>query len=536
MNKRAGQRFWSMGTIIMLCLMLVLSACASNSGGKGNTTEQEQTNAVKETANTEQPATSSEPAKAEDEIVELDIFIDQYWWPVKDFEGSVSKEITKRTGVKLNVTIAADEKQLPLMIASGELPDLVATSDQWMRMSDPSLSHDWKSLIDEHAPHFEIDQERIAVNTMEDGNFYTIRNNFSTTEEWEKNKNYALLSGAGIAYRKDIAEEVGVTEINTLDDMLNLFDKVKQKYPEMIPLALNSFWKKHFFAWQFGAAWDHFDEQDGKIIHTLRTPELEKTYMFMNELYRRGFTNAENYALKNEDQTKALATSGKAFAYTWTTKVADALNAETEAQGMKWTNFPTKLSDEFRYIRMDTGWQGLFITKNNKNVAAAIKLAQFLMSEEGQRLSFYGIEGVDYNMSPDDGYPIYTFNYMSEEEKSKRGIAWGMLAGSAVHELISTYVPDSEEVVVRRQLMDNTEFNWAMGLIKSPPNDTEESVIATNIKTMIENEETKVYLAETEEEARQQFQKMVEQAEKMGMAKLEEWANKKYVESLKLFK
>ncbi|MCU6708683.1 hypothetical protein M6D81_08125 [Paenibacillus sp. J5C_2022] len=54
----------------------------------------------------------------------------------------------------------------------------------------------------------------------------------------------------------------------------------------------------------------------------------------------------------------------------------------------------------------------------------------------------------------------------------------------------------------REQLMANTTFNWAMGMVKTPPADSEESIIAANIKTMMANEEARIYLANSEEEAR----------------------------------
>ncbi|WP_262676344.1 hypothetical protein [Paenibacillus sp. J5C2022] len=50
--------------------------------------------------------------------------------------------------------------------------------------------------------------------------------------------------------------------------------------------------------------------------------------------------------------------------------------------------------------------------------------------------------------------------------------------------------------------MANTTFNWAMGMVKTPPADSEESIIAANIKTMMANEEARIYLANSEEEAR----------------------------------
>ncbi|WP_156922134.1 hypothetical protein [Cohnella thermotolerans] len=47
---------------------------------------------------------------------------------------------------------------------------------------------------------------------------------------------------------------------------------------------------------------------------------------------------------------------------------------------------------------------------------------------------------------------------------------------------------------------------------------------------MMKNEETKVFLAKSEEDAKTAYAAMVAQADKIGMAKLEKWANDKYAQ------
>ncbi|CAM3746227.1 extracellular solute-binding protein [Marinicrinis lubricantis] len=504
--------------LLMLVLLLTASMLAA-CGGNNNTANNNDSNAA------------GDGDSGSNDVVELDLFVDQPWWPLKDWSGKIPEEITKRTGIKLNVTVATDANQLPVMIASGDLPDLVVTYEQVKRMADPNISYAWQDLIDEYAPDFKIEPERIAVNTADDGKYYTIRNNFSTGQEWKDNETYALSNGAGIAYRADIVEKLGNPKIETLDDLTNLFQMVKDQYPDMIPLAVTvtPTWTKGYFAMQFGAG-DRFVEKDGKLVHALRTEELENMYMYMNELYRKGFINAENFAYKNEEQAEQLATSGKAFAYTWTTSGADAFNAVTKDQGMVWKELPMKINDDFAHVRYDTGWQGVFITKENKNPEASIKLMQFLMSEEGQQLAMWGIEGEDWNWSEDGGYPVFTYDRSNQELWNEMGVYyWGLLAGSAVTEALGNYVPGTEATKANQELSQLTTFEPEIGLVQ-PGADSQEQVILNNIDNMMTNEEVKVYLAPTAEEAKKAYDNMLSQAEKIGLSDLEAWANEEYVE------
>jgi putative aldouronate transport system substrate-binding protein len=199
--------------LIMLMVTLVFTlivGCSNNTNSSSNKTP-----ADVEKKTTEKNEVT-EPVK--EEVVELDLFVDHSWWPIKQWSGPIPEEITKRTGVKLNITVATDDKQLPLMIASGDLPDLIFTSDNAQRLSDPNLAYSWQELIDEYAPDFQPHPDKIAVNLAPDGKYYTIRNNFSPAEEWKAHEGYALQGGADVGYRKDIWEALGSPPVNTLED------------------------------------------------------------------------------------------------------------------------------------------------------------------------------------------------------------------------------------------------------------------------------------------------------------------------------
>lgn len=286
----------------------------------------------------------------------------------------------------------------------------------------------------------------------------------------------------------------------------------------MIPLALTTTatWSKGYFAQNFGAAISGLVERDGKMIYTLNTPQLKNMYLYMNELYRKGYIKAGNLAYKSEDQAKQLATTGKAFAYTW-------------------EQLPIKISDDFVHECYDNGWQGVFITKNNKNPEASIKLMQFLTSDEGQQLALWGKEGTDWNYSKDGKYPVFTFNFTDEDIRAQKGsFYWGLLAGSAVTQQLAFYNLGTQTTKSNQEISDLTTFKPEVGLV-TPDGDSEEQVISTNLDNLIKNEEAKVLLADSAEDAAKAYDAIVQQGEKMGMADLETWANTKYAEVQKLF-
>ena len=63
------------------------------------------------------------------------MFVDATWYPFQEWSGEIPEAITKATCVKPKVTVATDDKQLALMVASGDLPDIVV-SFNFKLMSD----------------------------------------------------------------------------------------------------------------------------------------------------------------------------------------------------------------------------------------------------------------------------------------------------------------------------------------------------------------------------------------------------------------
>lgn len=471
-----------------------------------------------------------------EEVVELTMFINHPWWPTREWSGELAEEITKKTGVRLNIQIAADDNQLPLMISSGDLPDLVYTADNIDRMSDSRISMAWNELIDQYAPDFEIDPISIAINTAEDGNFYTIKNAFSSEEEWMGNDK-ALPGGGtpGLALREDILEELGNPSLNSLDDFANVLGMVKENYPDMIPMVMDVNHIGSYLRTQHGIIGPWYEEA-GELYHEIRQPAYLEYYKYMNMLYRNGYITAENFTFADDRQDDQLVLGGRAFAHMYVLRVADENNTNLQNQGedFRFSLQKEPLSEDARYINSGTGWSGTFITNNNSNPEAAIKFVQFMMSEEGQQLGLWGIEDVHWTMH-EEGYPEYLFDPSDSEFKDRLGIHWwGLFASGAVLEGVGNYVPGLQATEAAQKIKEDFQFYPELGLVQ-PLADTEERNIQNRIDDMITNEETKIYLANSEEEAIQAYNQMIENAERIGLEQLEEWASEEYQRVLENF-
>ena len=91
------------------------------------------------------------------------------------------------------------------------------------------------------------------------------------------------------------------------------------------------------------------------------------------------------------------------FASYWDTDAANTALASSVGEDAKFYSYKILgngiSADETTYSGRSTlGWDAIAITKNCKNPEAAMKMINYLASEEGQYLLMWGIEGTNWNM------------------------------------------------------------------------------------------------------------------------------------------
>lgn len=465
-------------------------------------------------------------AMAESEVTELDIFINESWWPIDTFTGIIPEAITEATGVKLNVTVCADDNQLGLMIASKDLPDLVFTQKELTRLSTPEMSYSYNELIAQYAPDYKFNelQESIGKSLSGTDDYYCILNAFNTAEEWEASP---IAPGqACMYYRKDMYEAMGSPEMKTMDDFLKVCEMVKEQFPGVVPFGLGGFWKlQNFSAWSGAAGGNTYQYlDDGSVVHGVSVPAHKEYLKYANTMARSGYITAEAYANEDEANSHALAYSGGCFAYCWYLSPAGSLepmNAESKKinPDAEWAVLPA-IGGENSGFGTSKGWCGTFITRNCKNPEAATKLVTFLFSDEGRRLTKWGREGVEYTLD-ENGMPQWTEEWLTAiKDQSVMNAKYNQffyLGASAIEDLLPGYAGLAEDTVEAYATYKEGYQVYPEIGIATPPSNSDEGVIEVKLKEMLKPEEAKVIFSATDEEFEKNYEELQKKAKQIGV-------------------
>ncbi len=150
----------------------------------------------------------------EDEIIEIDWFIDSTSYSLPREGSQVVEEILKKTGIKINFRKATtgDGSELTTMIAGNDLTDLVSVTAGMDDLVSGEDVFPINGLAERWAPSLwrRITEEGEMYNTYKDadGNLFYMVNNFYNTGEVKDYRELGgdLLPNDGIVVRKDYLE------------------------------------------------------------------------------------------------------------------------------------------------------------------------------------------------------------------------------------------------------------------------------------------------------------------------------------------
>ncbi len=526
------KRTLSILTASILIVATILSGC-------GNASPTSSTSATPEASASSAVSSETEPAVKELEPVTLSVFIDHTWFWVDTFAGPIAEEITKRTGVTLEITKAADANQLPVRIASGDYEELIYTSRLADVLSDPLISYDWNSLIEQYAPSFQVDPIEIGNNTMADGKFYTLKNAYSPPADW---KDIRVLPSPGtpnIGIRSDILEKLGNPPIKTVDDFVKVLGMVKEQFPNMTPhiINLSEGYDRYWWA-TFGVPAGNAGVyvNDDKVQYFVRSPQFVEAARFMSSMVQNGYMTVESLIYKSEQYTQEVS-SGKAFSFARASTDPAGVTQDLEKNGVtdaKFVPLENVLGDKAVLINDGIGWSGTYITKNCKAPDRAIQFLEYMKSEEGQRLSTWGIEGVHYNLV--DGYPERTeagAEAMTGEGYQNISIGVWTFGMSAKTEGLWNYDPNRPQITNALLAWKNViQFKPEYYFLR-PKSDSDQGGTYTKINDLITKEKVKLYSAKNNEEFDNAYAEMIKTAENMGLEALESWMTDLYIKDIK---
>lgn len=527
------------------CVGTLLTGCQMTDSTEGASAAAEpESTAEGESAGTENGV---EEASAGD-AVKLDLYIDFTWYPTDSWSGIIPETLTEKGGVAFDVTRSADDSQLGLMIASGDLPDVIFTSNEIDRLCDSGLCYSYDELIEQYGVDWEPSAERVAIakthnDNPEDAHFYTILQNYNTNEEWAKAKG-VVPSLSCVYYRKDIWEKLGSPEMETMEDLINVCKMVQEQYPDMIPVnAGNPTWRLSPFACWYGAGNEFIyeDETSGKVAFADTTSQFYDYLKYANRLYREGFYPEENLAITNEDDAKQQAINGKCFIYEWNSRPTQLvqLNTATQAnvEGAEWAAMP--IPDEARTIvRANAGWSGMFISKKCKDPEAAIRMIAYMNSEEGQHLALWGREGIEYELD-ENGVPQFSDEWKEtikdEDEMHKKYNNSFFLCTTELDEGYTYYSGADEEVVADFSKNIDKIVNYPELAIALPVSTSDMGIIRAKLKEAREAELVKLYTAPSDEVFESSYKEYMKLLDQIGVQELNQYMTDEVAEIKKNF-
>ncbi|EHB68323.1 extracellular solute-binding protein family 1 [Paenibacillus lactis 154] len=341
-----------------------------------------------------------------------------------------SKHIEEKLGIKFKWNTTPDavfnDKKL-LMLASGDYPALImnagiSKADQ-IKYGMQGAFIPLNDLIEQHAPNIKKAMEEIPylapAMTAPDGNIYALP---------KVNECLHCTYGQRMWINTTWLEKLGLEMPQTTDEFYEVLKAFKEKDPngngkaDEIPLTTSlDVWGGGVDAFLMNAfiynnGTSYLSVKDGKVILSATEPEWKEGLKYLRKLYSEGLIDKGAFT-QNGDAVKQLGNKSEnvvgAVGYALISSMLDTTDAKPRHKEYDVVP-PLKGPNGVQLAGYSVGaGDGSFVITNKateEERIAAIKLADYLFSEEGTVMTSWGFEGdgwrkaeagaLDYNGKP----------------------------------------------------------------------------------------------------------------------------------------
>lgn len=353
------------------------------------------------------------------EIIEFTAFFAMPGSEIND-GNEVQEIIAQKTGVRVKetwLTGQTDAEAVGTIIAGGEYPDFINGSDGMQALYDAGALVAWDDYLDKYPNLKEMysdaewDKFRQA-----DGHIYWA-NVFQNTYGEDKTTTH---NDEAFWIQARVLEWAGYPEIKTLDQYFDLLRDYNEANPTMEDGTTNIPYTILCEDWRYFCIENAPEFLDGypndgsvivdvdnmKVLDYNTTETAVKYFKKLNEEYNAGMIDPE-FATQTYDEYIAKLSTGRVlgmcdqwwdFAYT----VNDVFKQQgLDLQGCNYVPLGLTIEEG-----MENQWHsygdtlnassGIAVTTSCKDVEAAFKFMDDLLSQEIHDLRFWGVEGVDY--------------------------------------------------------------------------------------------------------------------------------------------
>ena len=477
------------GTLVAKCLaciasltmILSLAGCGAASGGATPGPAAASTEAAAAQQATSEAATQQATSEAATQQATSEAATQQaaptpttisIWFPSISAAGTqdnpISREITKATGVTMNI-ITGDSDKFKTLLATGDLPDIICANfasenvvasailnsgvllplDSMMDKDAPDITKNYSAAIDYSKKFLSSGQNKLY---------------FLPSQVYNSNPDNPDISRRGMScgylIKWDNYAQAGYPQIASQDDFLNVLKNMQDTAPAVDGIKVYAFsgWSDWgIWPWYIPYIYDMgahdvpndliIDDVNGTAYNLYDDSSLVwDSLKFYNKAYNMGLIDPDAFTMKYNDYInklnagQMLTTYGSWMADTANTTLAAAGHNDQGYEGIN-AGFPYKQGIYSKDAPLGTGidWSWA-ITQNCKNPDSALAFLNYTYSDAGVRLIFSGIQDKDWGIN--NGH-VYLIDYPDENYAAEEGLIYYALAGCAGSQIIGDGYPAS---------------------------------------------------------------------------------------------
>ncbi|WP_206093360.1 sugar ABC transporter substrate-binding protein [Paenibacillus yonginensis] len=404
MNRVLRKKGLSLGAIL-LAVMLTITACGSGGGGGSKSASLPDLDG----RYTPDPSTPAWKLDTKKETTDLTWYVNADWWNTDFGKDTVTKKIKEDLNINIKF-ITGDDTKLNTFFAGGDMPDIITVFDSNSAVAQKAST--WalplNDLAEKYDPYFNQVAAKDTMNWFQqkDGKTYGYPDYSNTQADYDSGD---IPAKTAFIIRQDVYEAIGKPSMKTPEEFVSAMEKIKSQFPSLIPFGFNS------IGTGTGSLGDvlqdylgvPLEDKDGKFYNRNLDEDYLTWLKTLNTVYRNGDISDDSFA----DDGTAFEEKVKSGKY------ATILLDGVPQQGGNLQTFMTN-NPEDKYIAVDgpqstvgnqptlnqsgiTGWMINYITKKAKDPAKAIQVFTYLLSDEGQALVNFGIEGETYKKNSD---------------------------------------------------------------------------------------------------------------------------------------
>ncbi|WP_274649508.1 extracellular solute-binding protein [Paenibacillus humicola] len=390
MRKRLGAKSCSLMVALMLTASVGLAGCSGGAGKSGD-----------------DAGSAGGNASSGRKTVEITVMRGEHPAQPLVQDSPVMKEIEKQTGVKIDLQSVPgsdyDAKKKTL-ITTNNIPDVLSVSRTDLEnFAKTGIFLDVTKYLDQ-MPNFKkrLEEQPETQKLMMDGKLY----GFPTLAQNQFNLGQLPM------IRTDVLKKLNLNIPTTFDELYDVLKKMKAAYPDSYPWTMRNGTDSNlsFLEYAFGSGHTIYYEPDQKkYLYGPAHPEYKAALEYLHKLYADKLLDP-NFTNATLQQWQENLSSGKSLFfydnYSFTVNFNNVLQQKDPNQKFDMVPVLTAPDGKKRSYAYIYGHpEDMFaVSAKVKNPEAVMKLFDWMYSDEGARVTNFGIEGTHYTTK--DGKPV----------------------------------------------------------------------------------------------------------------------------------